>query len=65
MILCGVLHVTYQSTEYVNGQYMVCALFNNYLLLCRANDNHRRLNAVACLYVGDVKFDTLHNGRGE
>lgn len=65
MILCGVLHVTYQSPEYIIGEYMVCALFNSYFLLCRVNDDYRRLQAVACLYVSDMKFDTLRNGRGE
>lgn len=65
MVLCGVLHVTYQSPEYIIGQYMVCALFSSYILLCRVNDDYRRLQAVACMYVGDMKFDKLRNGRGK
>lgn len=65
MVLCGVLHVTYQPREYIIGEYMVCVLFNSYFLLCRVNDDYRRLQAVACLYVSDIKFDTLQNGKGE
>lgn len=65
MILCGVLHVTYQAPEYIAGQYMVCALFNSYFLLCTVKDDYRRLQAVACLYVCDMKFDTVRNGRGK
>lgn len=65
MILCGVLHVTYQSPEHIAGQYMVCALFNSYFLLCKVKDDYRRLQAVACLYVCDMKFDTVRNGRGK
>lgn len=65
MILCGVLHVTYQAPEGSMGEFMVCVLFNCYFLLAKGIDDFRRLEAVACIYVGDLKMDTLQNGRGK
>ncbi|CAG7916299.1 unnamed protein product [Penicillium olsonii] len=65
MVLCGVLHVTYQTTEAtIAGEFMVCALFNRYMLFAKGVDDLRRLEAVACVYLDKVKFDVLQNGRG-
>lgn len=65
MSLCGVLHVTYQSPLAVLGEYMVCVLFSSHLLLARIDEDYRKLQAVACLYVCDMKIDALYTGRGK
>lgn len=44
---------------------MVCALFNSYLMFAKGVDDFRRLEAVACIYVDDVRMDTIQNGRGK
>lgn len=44
---------------------MVCVLFNFYLVLAKGVDDFRRLEAVACIYVDDVRMDTVQNGRGK
>ncbi|GFF30916.1 hypothetical protein IFM51744_01283 [Aspergillus udagawae] len=62
--LCGVLHATYQLRADIVGEYVVCALFESYLVLAASRDGCSRLRAVACLYVRDLKIDTLRNGRG-
>ncbi|RHZ65819.1 putative Rho guanyl nucleotide exchange factor [Aspergillus thermomutatus] len=62
--LCGVLHATYQLPADIVGEYMVCALFESYLVLAASRDGCSRLRAVACLYIRDLKIDTLRNGRG-
>ncbi|KAF7155124.1 hypothetical protein CNMCM5623_006551 [Aspergillus felis] len=62
--LCGVLHATYQLPADIVGEYVVCALFESYLVLAASRDGCSRLRAVACLYVRDLKIDTLRNGRG-
>ncbi|PLB50127.1 Dbl homology domain-containing protein [Aspergillus steynii IBT 23096] len=62
--LCGVLHVTYQTSNHLTGGYMVCVLFKNHFLLARVHDDFRRLQAVMCLYTSDVKIDTPRNGQG-
>ncbi|XHG01638.1 hypothetical protein AWENTII_005009 [Aspergillus wentii] len=64
MIICGVLHVTYQEPELVMGEYMVCVLFKGYFFLAKVGDDNRRLQAVACLYISDIMVEALRNGRG-
>lgn len=44
---------------------MVCVLFNSYLIIAKGIDDFRRLEAVACIYVDDVRMDTIQNGRGK
>ncbi|KAJ5639080.1 uncharacterized protein N7484_006942 [Penicillium longicatenatum] len=64
MILCGVLHVTYQTSELITGDFMVCVLFNSYFLIAKVIDDSHRLEVVACIYMDDLKMDTIQNGRG-
>ncbi|KAJ5087359.1 hypothetical protein N7456_010975 [Penicillium angulare] len=64
MSICGVLHVTYHTSAHTAGEFMVCVLFNCYLLLAQNIDESNRLDVVACIYINDLKSDTLHNGRG-
>ena len=65
LTLCGVLHVTYQTPEQTTGEFMVSVLFNCYLLLARGIDDLHRLEIVACIYMDDLKMETLQNGRGK
>ncbi|CAG8905763.1 unnamed protein product [Penicillium egyptiacum] len=64
LVLCGVLHVTYQTAETTSGEFMVCVLFQRYLLFAKGIDDQRRLEAVACVCLDSLKIDTLRNGRG-
>ncbi|KAI2730180.1 hypothetical protein CBS147332_2032 [Penicillium roqueforti] len=64
LVMCGVLHVTYQTMDTTNGEFMVCVLFQRYLLFAKGIDDLRRLEAVACVYLDSLKIDTLQNGRG-
>ncbi|KAJ5169891.1 uncharacterized protein N7500_002674 [Penicillium coprophilum] len=64
LVLCGVLHVTYQTSETTNGEFMVCVLFHRYLLFAKGTEELHRLEAVACIYLDSLKIDTLQNGRG-
>ncbi|OXV09890.1 hypothetical protein Egran_02346 [Elaphomyces granulatus] len=63
MILCGVLHVAYQSSERVTGEYMVCILFSGYMVLAKGSTDNRKLAVVACLYILDMTIDVLANGK--
>lgn len=65
MALCGVLHVTYQTNETTRGEFMVCVLFQRYLLFARGVEDLQRLEAVASVYLDNLKIDALQNGRGE
>ncbi|KAJ5136005.1 hypothetical protein N7448_004559 [Penicillium atrosanguineum] len=64
LTLCGVLHVTYQTPESIVGDFMVCVLFNCYLVFVKGVEDFRRLVVVACIYLGDLRTDTPQNGRG-
>ncbi|KAL3490137.1 hypothetical protein BJX62DRAFT_238429 [Aspergillus germanicus] len=64
MTLCGVLHVTYQASHQVTGAYMVCVLFKHHFFLAKMNDEYRKLRPLACLYISDVRIDSLANGKG-
>ncbi|KAJ5730423.1 uncharacterized protein N7483_004931 [Penicillium malachiteum] len=64
MILCGVLHVTYRTQEHTAGEFMVSVLFNCHLLLGRIRDEYHGMEILACIYIADLKMDTLQNGRG-
>ncbi|KAJ5522497.1 hypothetical protein N7527_006612 [Penicillium freii] len=63
LVMCGVLHVTYQTAEITNGEFMVCVLFQRYLFFAKGIDDQRRLEAVACVYLDSLKIDTLQNGQ--
>ncbi|KAJ5961498.1 hypothetical protein N7501_006439 [Penicillium viridicatum] len=65
LVMCGVLHVTYQTAEITNGEFMVCVLFQRYLFFAKGVDDQRRLEAVACVYLGSLKIDTLQNGQDQ
>lgn len=57
--------MAYESTEGIAGEYMVCVLFHGYIVLSRHCDDYRKLQVLACIYVLDMKVDTLTNGRGK
>ncbi|KAJ5662540.1 uncharacterized protein N7477_010156 [Penicillium maclennaniae] len=64
LTLCGVLHITYQTPETIVGEFMVCVLFNCYLIFVKGIEDFRRLQVVACIYLGDLRMDSTQNGRG-
>lgn len=66
MILCGVLHVTYQAPKQpTTGEFMMVVLFACYFLLLKSTDDLRRLEVIACIYIDDLKMDSIQNGRGK
>ncbi|OJJ02623.1 hypothetical protein ASPVEDRAFT_132573 [Aspergillus versicolor CBS 583.65] len=67
MTLCGVLHVTYRAStqpRQVTGAFMVCVLFKHHFFLARMNGEDRKLRPLACLYISDMRIDSLTNGKG-
>ena len=63
--LCGVLYVAYQSEREVLGNYMLCALFNSYMLLAQAKPGASKFGIAAILSLSDLQVDQADNGRGE
>jgi hypothetical protein len=44
---------------------MVCVLFKHHFFLAKMNDEYRKLRPLACLYISDVRIDSLANGKGK
>lgn len=63
-MLCGVLHVAYQSKQRVLGEYMLCALFNSCLILGLPNENGRYYKIVASISLIDLRIEATDNGKG-
>ncbi|KAL8745654.1 MAG: hypothetical protein Q9190_002231 [Brigantiaea leucoxantha] len=63
--LCGVLYVAYQSESNPNGEYMLCVLFQAYLLLAKPNADFIHYEVVALVSLNDVQIDKLANGRAK
>jgi hypothetical protein len=64
-VLCGVLHVAYQTKQGVYGSYMLCALFNSCLVFGISCENGKRFNIVATINLSDVSIEAADNGKGQ
>ncbi|KAF3389692.1 hypothetical protein DPV78_011493 [Talaromyces pinophilus] len=64
LILCGVLHVAYQSPNGITGQYLACILFPGYMVLAKPGSDSRRLALIASIYLSDMTVDSSMNGQG-
>ncbi|PBP19580.1 hypothetical protein BUE80_DR009600 [Diplocarpon rosae] len=62
--LCGVLHVSWQSRTGVDGQYMICLLYRDFLLLALASKNEQTYTVQACVGLSEVRIEEVDNGRG-
>ncbi|KAF7715837.1 Uncharacterized protein PECH_006009 [Penicillium ucsense] len=62
--MCGVLFVTYQTPGQTTGSFMVCALFHCYFLIARRVHDSKRLEVIACVYLLDLKEESVQNGQG-
>ena len=64
VLLCGVLHVAYQSGNRVEGGYRLCLLFKEYLLIAAPATEHGKYDIVATIYLSLAKVVTPEDGRG-
>lgn len=44
---------------------MVCILFTYHLVIAKPSNDYRRLEPLACVYIPDMKIDSIRNGEGE
>ncbi|KAJ5505309.1 hypothetical protein N7453_004266 [Penicillium expansum] len=61
-VVCFMSHIKRRETT--NGEFMVCVLFQRYILFAKGIDDQHRLEAVACVYLDSLKIETLQNGQG-
>ena len=64
VLLCGVLHVAYQTSNRVDGGYMLCMMFKDYLLVATTTVGHPKIDIVATIYLSDAKVVSTEDGRG-
>ncbi|CAO2657836.1 Nn.00g070960.m01.CDS01 [Neocucurbitaria sp. VM-36] len=64
VLLCGVLHVAYQTPERIEGQYMVCVLYKSCLVLATVNRFQTLYTVVASIGLANGSIEDSDNGRG-
>lgn len=64
VLLCGVLHVAYQTPDRIKGSYMVCVLYKSCLVLATANRFHTPYTVVASIGLANASIEDADNGRG-
>lgn len=64
VLLCGVLHVAYQTPERVKGQYMVCILYKSCLVLATTTRFYTPYTVVASICLANGSVEEAENSRG-
>ncbi|PVH97651.1 Rho guanyl nucleotide exchange factor [Periconia macrospinosa] len=64
VLLCGVLHVAYQTPERTRGQYMVCVLYKSCLVLATTSRAFTPYSVVASIALANGTIEEADNGRG-
>lgn len=64
VLLCGVLHVAYQTSTNVEGGYMMCVMFNSHLIVAAPAAEHGKFDVVATICLSDAKAVSTEDGRG-
>ncbi|KAJ5032522.1 uncharacterized protein L3040_009123 [Drepanopeziza brunnea f. sp. 'multigermtubi'] len=62
--LCGVLHVSWQTRTGIDGQYMICLLYRDFLLFASAPKNDQIYTVQACIGLSEMRIEEIDNGRG-
>ncbi|KAJ4292492.1 hypothetical protein N0V90_009154 [Kalmusia sp. IMI 367209] len=64
VLVCGVLHVAYQTSDRVKGQYMVCVLYKSCLVLANAGRFFTPYSVIASIALANGSIEETDNGRG-
>ncbi|KEY67517.1 hypothetical protein S7711_02437 [Stachybotrys chartarum IBT 7711] len=62
--LCGALHVCWQSSNAIEGRYMICLLYRNVLCLASAGRVEPVYTILACISLHRARMEATDNGRG-
>ena len=62
--LCGVLYVSWQTRDGVDGHYLICLLYRDFLLLATAPKVDHAYNIQACVSLSELRIEEVDNGRG-
>jgi hypothetical protein len=64
VLLSGALHVAYQASDRVKGQYIVCVLYKSCLVLATPNRSYLPYTVVASIGLANGSIEQSDNGRG-
>lgn len=65
VVLCGVLHVTWQGLDTIHGRYLVCILFKSVLVLAGPSRGSSTLHVLAAIRLANVKINEASTSGGE
>jgi hypothetical protein len=63
-ILCGVLHLAYQTKTQVRGAYGLCILFETHMILAVPARQAEKFDMVAVIHLSDLKIESTSDGKG-
>lgn len=63
--MCGVLHVSWQTKDSVEGQYLICLLYRDFLIMAFPLRNEQSYIVQACIGLSETHIEEVDNGRGE
>ncbi|EFQ97299.1 hypothetical protein MGYG_00340 [Nannizzia gypsea CBS 118893] len=61
---CGVLHITYEATESIAGEYMACALFASHIILAVPRTETRKFGVLAVIATTRAKVENVNEKPG-
>ncbi|KAE9988827.1 hypothetical protein EG328_007431 [Venturia inaequalis] len=64
VVLCGVLHVAYDTHNGIKGDYMISILYRSSLVLALVNKNLATYDVFAVMSLNNARLDDSDNGRG-
>ena len=65
VVLCGVLHVTYQTRVRVDGTYALCILYQNVFLVAFPACPIGSFDVAALVNLNDMKLESASDGKGQ
>jgi hypothetical protein len=63
-ILCGVLHLAYQTKQQVKGGYGLCILFEKHLVMAVPAEQAEEFDVVTIIHLSDLKMESASDGEG-
>jgi hypothetical protein len=59
-----VLYVSWQTIDGVDGQYLICLLYRDFLLLASAAKVDQIYTVQGCIGLSELRIEEVDNGRG-
>lgn len=63
-ILCGVLHLAYQTKRQVKGGYGLCILFETHLVMAVPAKQAEKFDVIAVVHLSDLTMESTSDGKG-